>query len=125
PGKQCGSGTVHGPRTVSGIRSSTLSWCAPTTRGSWTGQSRSTPRSAALTSTARTSSAPQGALWNHKNLRAVPADHALSRSRGGLPPKIHQPVDGHGLPLVILCGPGQGGDSPMLGPLLGALSVDR
>lgn len=77
------------------------------------------------TSTAPTSSAPQGALWNHKNLREEPPDHALGRSRGGLSTKIHQLVDGHGLPLVILCGPGQGGDSPMLGPLLDGLSVAR
>lgn len=66
-----------------------------------------------------------GAQWNHKNLRVEPADHALGRSRGGLSTKIHQLVDGHGLPLVILCGPGQGGDSPMLAPLLDALSVAR
>lgn len=64
-------------------------------------------------------------MWNHKNLRHEPADHALGRSRGGLSTKIHQLVDGHGLPLVILCGPGQGGDSPMLGPLLEGLSVAR
>ena len=32
--------------------------------------------------------------------------------------KIHQLIDGNGLPLVILCCPGQAGDSPMLGPLL-------
>ncbi|MFD8879947.1 MULTISPECIES: IS5 family transposase [Corynebacterium] len=49
----------------------------------------------------------------------------MGRSRGGLSTKIHQLVDGHGLPLVILCGPGQGGDSPMLAPLLDALSVAR
>lgn len=70
-------------------------------------------------------SAPRGALWNYKNLRSEPPDHALGRSRGGLSTKIHQLVDGHGLPLVILCGPGQAGDSPMFGPLLDALSVGR
>ncbi|WP_156515278.1 IS5 family transposase [Dietzia timorensis] len=114
-----------GPPTAPGTASSTLSWSVPTRAGSWTGQSRSTPRSAALTSTAPPSSAPQGALWNHKNLRHEPPDHALGRSRGGPSTKIHQLVDGHGLPLVILCGPGQGGDSPMLAPLLDGLSVAR
>lgn len=64
-------------------------------------------------------------LRNHKNRRVESADHALGRSRGGLSTKIHQLVDGHGLPLVILCGPGQGGDSPMLALLLDGLSVAR
>src|SRR5699024_1962887 len=125
PGRRCGSATGPGLRTGPGIASSTRCWSAPTRTGSWTGRSRSTPRSAVRTSTAPTSSAPQGALWNHKNLREEPPDHALGRSRGGLSTKIHQLVDGHGLPLVILCGPGQGGDSPMLGPLLDGLSVAR
>lgn len=49
----------------------------------------------------------------------------MGRSRGGLSTKVHQLVDGHGLPLVILCGPGQAGDSPMLNPLLTALCVAR
>src|SRR5690625_5825878 len=97
-----------GPGTASWMRC----WSVPTRMVSLTGRSRSTPRSVALTSTAPISSAPQGAPWNHKNLRHEPPDHALGRSRGGLSTKIHQLVDGHGLPLVILCGPGQGGDSP-------------
>src|SRR5699024_3110855 len=50
---------------------------------------------------------------------------ALGRSRGGLSTKIHQLVDGHGLPLVIRCGPGQGGDSPILALLLHVLTVAR
>ncbi|MDT1992405.1 IS5/IS1182 family transposase, partial [Micrococcus luteus] len=66
-------------------------------------------RSAALTSTAPTSSAPQGALWNHKNLRVEPADHALAVPVAGSR-RRSSARDGHGLPLVILCGPGQGGD---------------
>lgn len=70
-------------------------------------------------------SAPQGVLSNHKNLRVEPAGHGLGRSRGGLSTKIHQLVDGHGLPLVIRCGPGQGADSPMLAPLLDGMSVAR
>ena len=125
PGRRSGNATAHGQLMAPGTASSTRSWSVPTRTESWTGRSRSTPRSVALTSTARTWSAPQGALWNHKNLRHEPADHALGRSRGGLSTKIHQLVDGHGLPLVILCGPGQGGDSPMLGPLLEGLSVAR
>ncbi len=39
--------------------------------------------------------------------------------------KIHMIVDGHGLPLAVICGPGQGGDSPMLTHLLDALRVPR
>ena len=46
-------------------------------------------------------------------------------SRGGLSTKIHQLVDGTGLPLVSLITPGQAGDSPMLLPLLGRLRVAR
>ena len=125
PGRRCGSATAPGPPTAPGTRSSTRSWSVPTRMVSWTGRSRSTPRSAALTEHGTNLSAPRGALWNHKNLRVEPADHALGRSRGGLSTKIHQLVDGHGLPLVILCGPGQGGDSRMLAPLLNALSVAR
>jgi transposase len=39
--------------------------------------------------------------------------------------KIHHLVDGHGLPLVVLIGPGQGGDAPMLPALLDQLTVAR
>lgn len=39
--------------------------------------------------------------------------------------KIHQLCDGHGRPLVVLLGPGQGSDSRMLTPLLDALRVAR
>ena len=54
-----------------------------------------------------------------------PADHGIGRSRGGLTSKIHHLVDGRGLPLVVLVGPGQGGDSPMVPSLLGQLRVAR
>lgn len=100
-------------------------WCVPTGGGSWTGRWRSIRRSAALINTVPPCRGTQGATPNHTNPRAEPADHALGRSRGGLSTKIHQLVDGHGLPLVILCGPGQGGDSPMLAPLLAALHIAR
>jgi transposase len=39
--------------------------------------------------------------------------------------KIHQLVDGNGLPLVTLITPGQAGDSPMFLPLMGHLRVGR
>lgn len=39
--------------------------------------------------------------------------------------KIHQLVDGNGLPLVVLVGPGQGNDSPMFPHLLNHLEVAR
>ncbi|ANY05563.1 transposase (plasmid) [Pseudonocardia sp. HH130630-07] len=77
------------------------------------------------TSTPRPSSATQGAGSNYTNLLAEPADHALGRSRGGLSTKIHQLVDGHGRPLVVLLGPGQGGDSPMFPHLMAHLSIAR
>jgi transposase len=39
--------------------------------------------------------------------------------------KIHQIVDGNGLPLVVLLSAGQAGDSPMFGPLMAHLRVAR
>ena len=66
-----------------------------------------------------------GAGSNYTNPDAELSDHASGRSRGGVSTKIHQLVDGHGLPLVIACTPGQAGDSPMLLPLLGQLGVGR
>ena len=39
--------------------------------------------------------------------------------------KIHQLVDGAGLPLVVLIGPGQAGDAPMLPVLMTHLRVSR
>jgi hypothetical protein len=68
---------------------------------------------------------PTEAGSNYKNLRAEPADHALGRSRGGLSTKIHQLVDGHGYPLVVLVGPGQAGDAPMFPHLMTHLSIAR
>ena len=50
---------------------------------------------------------------------------ALGRSRGGLTSKIHLAVDGRGLPLSVIIGPGQGGDNPQLLPLLDAIAVPR
>ena len=76
-------------------------------------------------STRRTCPATQGALSNYKNLRAEPADHGIGRSRGGLSTKIHQLVDGHGLPLVVMVGAGQAGDSPMFPVLMDHLRVAR
>lgn len=54
-----------------------------------------------------------------------PADHALGRSRGGLSTKVHALTDGCGRPLVVLIGPGNAGDSPMLPVLLSHLRVAR
>jgi transposase len=39
--------------------------------------------------------------------------------------KIHQLVDGNGLPLVVLVTPGQAGDAPMFEPLMAGLRVAR
>lgn len=59
------------------------------------------------------------------NLLVEPLDHGIGRSRGGLSTKIHQLVDGNGLPLVTVITPGQAGDSPMLLPMLEQLRVAR
>ena len=45
--------------------------------------------------------------------------------QAGVSTKIHSMVDGRGRPLVVLLGPGQGGDSPMFIPLMQALRVPR
>ncbi|MEQ3549739.1 IS5 family transposase [Pseudonocardia nematodicida] len=50
---------------------------------------------------------------------------ALGRSRGGLTSKIHLAVDGRGLPMSIICTPGQAGDNPQLLPLLDQVHVHR
>ncbi len=89
---------------------------------------RSTPQSTVRISTRLTCReliASQGAESSYKNLPIEPPDHAIGRSRGGLSTKIHRLVDGRCRPLVILLGPGQGGDSPMFAPLLEQLSVAR
>lgn len=62
---------------------------------------------------------------NYTNLREEPSDHGIGRSRGGLSTKIHQLVDGKGLPLVTLITPRQAGDSPMFLPLMTHLRVGR
>lgn len=54
-----------------------------------------------------------------------PADHGVGRSRGGLSTKAHALVDGAGRPLVLICTPGQAGDSPTLPLLLAELRVPR
>ncbi len=86
------------------------------------------------------SPAPRGAESNHKDsgvragqdvgevplgLYDEPVDHGIGRSRGGLSSKIHHLVEGGGRPLVILIGPGQANDSPMLPVLLEHLRVER
>jgi transposase len=93
----------------------------------WTGRCRCRwiLRSSARTSTRRTSPAPQGASSNYTDPLLEPPDHGFGRSRGGLSTKVHQLVDGHGLPLVTLVTPGQAGDSPMLLPLLTELRIAR
>ncbi|MFC6466266.1 IS5 family transposase [Gordonia humi] len=67
----------------------------------------------------------QGDLANCKNLATEPPDHGIGRSRGALSTKTHLLSDGHGLPLVVICGPGQAGDSPMSSELLDAVRVMR
>jgi transposase len=63
---------------------------------------------------------------NYKNRDAPePPDHGIGRSRGGLSTKVHQLVDGRGLPMVVTITAGQAGDSPMMLPLLADLQVAR
>ena len=45
----------------------------------------------------------------------------MGRSRGGLTTKIHALTDGQGLPLELVLTPGQAGDCPVAGQLLGRL----
>lgn len=73
----------------------------------------------------RTCLATQGDLSNDKNLAVEPDDHGIGRSRGGLSTKIHLVTEGGGLPLVVICGPGQAGDAPMFPELVDALEVPR
>lgn len=58
-------------------------------------------------------------------MREEPPDHGIGRSRGGLSTKIHQLVDGNGLPLATLITAGQASDSPMFLPLMAQLRVGR
>lgn len=62
---------------------------------------------------------------NYTNPAAEPPDHGIGRSRGDLSTKIHQLVDGNGLPLITVITPGQAGDSPTLLPMLEMLRVER
>lgn len=50
-----------------------------------------------------------------------PPDHAIGRSRGGLTTKVHTLSDRSCTPVVVLLTAGQGGDNPMLKPLVQAL----
>lgn len=85
-----------------------------------------TPRSTVRTSTPRTRPGTQGDLSNCTKPGEEPPDHAIGRSGGGLSTKIHHLCDWNLRPLVmLLLGPGQGGDSPMFEHVLGALEVSR
>ena len=48
----------------------------------------------------------------------------MGRSRGGLTTKIHALTDAKGLPLELVLTPGQAGDCPVAGQLLGRLRED-
>ena len=49
----------------------------------------------------------------------------MGRSRGGLTSKVHQLVEGHGLPLATIVSPGQANDAPALIPLVEQIRVPR
>ncbi|MFH5823459.1 IS5 family transposase [Georgenia sp. AZ-5] len=66
-----------------------------------------------------------GAVELHETRRGEPLDHAIGRSRGGLSTKIHHVCDGNMRPLVMVLGPGQGGDSPMFEHLMNSVRVPR
>lgn len=59
------------------------------------------------------------------NPGAEPPDHAVGRSRGGLTSKVHQLVEGHGLPLATIVSPGQSNDAPVLIPMVEQVRVER
>lgn len=65
------------------------------------------------------------ALSNYNNRLAERPDHGFGCSRDGLSTKTHALVDGQGLPLVILIGPGHAGDNRQAVPLLEGLRVPR
>ncbi|WP_425459498.1 IS5 family transposase [Georgenia muralis] len=67
----------------------------------------------------------QGDLSNYMKPGEEPPDHAIGRSRGGLSTKIHHLCDGNMRPLVVLLGPGQGGDSPMFEHVMNSVRVPR
>ena len=96
-----------------------------------TGTSRSTPPSAALTSTAEMQSAlsrTQGAGSNRKNRPfrdCEPAGHDIGRSRGELTTKIHSAVDGRGRPLANVITGGQRNDGAMPAEVLADIHVPR
>ena len=71
------------------------------------------------------SPATQGASSNYTKPWGEPPDHAVARSRGGLTSKVHQLVDGHGLPLATIVSPGQANDAPVLVPLVEQIKVPR
>ena len=97
----------------------------PMLKDSSTGRCLWTPPQPGLISTQRTSPATQGASSNHTKPWVEPPDHALGRSRGGLTSKVHQLVDGHGLPLATIVSPGQANDAPALIPLVEQIEVPR
>lgn len=118
PGRRCGPGITGWPRRARGIACWRRSRPQRTRPGWSTRHCRRTRRSPVRISTRRTPPASQGAGSSYKNLQEEPPDHGIGRSRGGLSTKIHQLVDGNGLPLVTLITPGQAGDSPMFLPLM-------
>lgn len=69
----------------------------------------------------------QGARSNYKNLAGgdEPDGHGIGRSRGGLTTKIHEAVDGSGLPLAAVVTGGQRNDGAMLDTVLDDIRVPR
>lgn len=86
--------------------------------------SRLTPPSLVHINTRRTLAAWKGTS-SYANLLTVSSDHAFGRSPGGLSTKIHQLVDGHGLPALSISTAGQDSDSAMFAPPLENLQVGR
>src|SRR5699024_9356472 len=134
--RACGSATGCGPLTGRMRRCSRR--CAPMPGSmprTWSRFFRSTPPVCGLTSMRQgpgvTRSLParprtQGADSNHtKSATRVPGephDHALGRSRGGLTTKVHALADLSCTPVLALLSAGQAGDTPMLAPLVEALT---
>ncbi|MEU8825697.1 IS5 family transposase [Streptomyces sp. NPDC048636] len=91
----------------------------------WSGRSRSTPPSTALTSMPPEPERGAPAADELEDPPHQAPGQALGRSRGGLTTKVHLAADGRGLPLVVVLTPGNVNDSTVFESVLGAVRVPR
>ena len=60
-----------------------------------------------------------GTIELHESAQCEPLNHAIGWSRGSLTVKTHAICDANPRPLILLLGPGQGGDSLICPEVLG------